>query len=153
MFTPGDLDSNILLPGFFVDDVEAPLLLGSFAQIKRRNLFSPNFQVSLPPQLSGFVPVDPPTKYSPGSRDSSGSIQRGDVMGGGVRTVRETWSGKASPNAKRIILGVDSYYDLTLEYISRYRVAHSDGFRSINEGLGFGWYLLSARVLGSSISR
>ena len=57
MFAPGDLDSNILLPGFFVDDVKAPLLLGSFAQIKRRNLFSLNFQVSLPPQLSGFVLV------------------------------------------------------------------------------------------------
>src|SRR5437867_756200 len=37
MFTTGDLDSNILLPGFFVDNVKAPLLLGSFAQIKRRN--------------------------------------------------------------------------------------------------------------------
>ena len=49
-------------------------------------------------------------------------------MGGGVPTVRDTWSGTAIPNAKRIILGVDSYYDLTLEYISRYRVAHSDGF-------------------------
>ena len=49
MFTSGDLDSNILLPRFFVDNVKAPLLLGSFAQIKRGNLFSPNFQVSLPP--------------------------------------------------------------------------------------------------------
>src|SRR2546425_632349 len=126
MFSTGDLDSNILLPGFFVDDVKAPLLLGSFAQIKRRNLFSPNFQVSRPRER--FVLVDPPTKYSPGSRDSSGSIQRGDVMGGGVPTVRETWSGTAIPNAKRIIIGVDSYYDLTLAYISRYRVAHSDGF-------------------------
>ena len=34
-------------------------------------------------------------------------------MGGGVPTVRETWSGKASPNAKHIIIGVDSYYDFT----------------------------------------
>src|SRR6267378_3847302 len=48
-----------------------------------------------------FVLVDPPSKYSPGSSDSSGSIHRGDVMGVGVAKIQETYSGKESPNAEQ----------------------------------------------------